>query len=151
MAHHGRSCLNRLLVSDKTDIFKLSCSYYNPSAWSLWRALIWESKDSPLLPNVGSIGWVKRLYRLSHLSCNIASGLVPLLDDSLPVSHSILAGFSPDFRLLINYNEPAESEIIELFTGRVNPRRFKFLPWSWPYPIRSHHLEHGEFRVFINV
>ena len=149
MTQHGQSCLKRLLVSDRTDLFKLSSNYYNPSTWSLWRALILESKDSASLPNMSSIDWVKRLHRLAHLSCNIASGLAPLLDDFSPGIHSILSGFSPDFRLLVNYNEPAESKIVELFTGRVNPRGFKFLPWGWPYPIRYHHLEHGEFRGFI--
>ena len=143
------SYLNRLFVLDRTEFFKFSCSHYNPSTWALWRALVWEFRDLPLLNFLDSTNLARQLQRISRLSRDISSGVISLTDGCIPGSDPLLSGFSPDFRLSVNRAHPAESEILELFTGRTNPRGFKFLPLGWPYPIRHTHVEKGTHLMFL--
>ena len=152
VTQHALSCLIQLFVYDKVQLSKLACSYFNPSTWSLWRAYTWELEGLLLSGSLDSADLSRHLCRIARLSQDIASGVIPLTTESTPGNIPLLSGYSPDFKLLINNRHPADSEIVELFTGRINLRRFKFLPLCWPYPIRLIHSEKSklDFISFIS-
>ena len=137
------SCLKRLHSSNREEIFNLSCRYRNPTNWYLWRAVVWQFQKLPTRSHPSPEEVSRILMSLTKLSRQIADGVVTLASGPLQPISSLREGFSSDFSLVPDSSVPANSKIVELFTGKLNPRSYHFLPANWPYPIQKFVLDKG--------
>ena len=128
---------------NKLQLFKLASQYHNPPTWSLWRAFLWEFQKLPLCTTLCRKGFLEEFRRIAVLGRHIAQGVVPLTAQPVQKIPSLRNGFSTDFAIAVNHLNPSQSRIIELFTGRLNPSSFLFLPPQWPYPIHHYVSDQG--------